>query len=437
LSSLEYVSESPNTEIGSAKYKMMKMHLLSQLLDRGLLENEKHLVMFERSCNLCFKRTNSVTPCKTCHSVAYCCDDHRDQDLPNHPQETCEQLAVGLVCYQSIAKLAILTKNASEGPPVWIPEALCTKYSPLESALNSSGRVSGWRSYFIRRQKPDVPSHVDVMFADALSPVLTALFALEHLREDISTVSSITLHFIGASMQELTALTKYEELLHLLPSLKSLHIVLIGNELSKTEHLKTISSFQIQGVDHKIICPSCQKLDRNFDVTMFSGAYHDFAADGSYKPPTLAIACNCGVHDTLEKDASLGSNSAQWQPTLELLRDTVACPVLFTSYDAEEAAKDLQALQNCGMKVVLESQENPFFGTFIPLGLRHQTLNIVCVCVCVRVCVCVCVCACVHVCVCVCFIFPIPPGVRPFQDGLYHNKVYTNNSHLVAVQGAD
>ena len=135
---------------------MAKLQLLTKVLGRMPHRHEQELLLYERSCNLCYKRCNSVTACPTCLCVAYCCEEHREQDK-EHSQDVCEKLAVGLSRYQEIAGLAIHTKNSTDGPALWIPRDLCTEYLPLESATNTSGRASGWRPYFARRQKPDAP----------------------------------------------------------------------------------------------------------------------------------------------------------------------------------------------------------------------------------------------------------------------------------------
>ena len=53
----------------------------------------------------------------------------------------------------------------------------------------------------------------------------------------VSTATTLVIHFIGAHQdQELLAVTKYEEMFHLLPNLKSLTIVLVGPELHAVHH---------------------------------------------------------------------------------------------------------------------------------------------------------------------------------------------------------
>lgn len=63
------------------------------------------------------------------------------------------------------------------------------------------------------------------------SIMLTIVAALEAVFPSLSTKTALNLHLIGASTVELEALMLFEELLHLLPSLKSVDCTFVGIEL--------------------------------------------------------------------------------------------------------------------------------------------------------------------------------------------------------------
>jgi len=66
------------------------------------------------------------------------------------------------------------------------------------------------------------------------SSVLTIIAALEVIfREPLATISTLNLHLIGADSVELESFMLMEEILHLLPALKTLHCSFVGLDIPK------------------------------------------------------------------------------------------------------------------------------------------------------------------------------------------------------------
>jgi splicing suppressor protein 51 len=66
------------------------------------------------------------------------------------------------------------------------------------------------------------------------SSVLTIIAALEVIfRERLATISTLNLHLIGADSVELESSMLMEEILHLLPALKTLHCSFVGLDIPK------------------------------------------------------------------------------------------------------------------------------------------------------------------------------------------------------------
>merc|ERR1719272_2484936 len=98
------------------------------------------------------------------------------------------------------------------------------------------------------------------------------------------------------------AITKYEEILHLCPELRSLVVVLIGpafGDEHKREHIPS----------EEILCDTCCERGRRFTVVCCGGLYHDAVPtlphyrNGNPIPPTAAVILNSDI------DLAFKSNS--------------------------------------------------------------------------------------------------------------------------------
>ena len=100
------------------------------------------------------------------------------------------------------------------------------------------------------------------------SMALTVLAALEAVFPDISTRTIIRLHFIGAAGREINGLMIFEELLHLLPSLKDLELTFVGFELPQPSTEDTVMKLEC--------CPPCTAAGRTRSLRLWKGGYHDY-----------------------------------------------------------------------------------------------------------------------------------------------------------------
>lgn len=159
---------------------------------------------------------------------------------------------------------------------------------------------------------------------DTLTMPLTIISALEDISFD---KPHLNVYLLGASHPGFLALSIFEEILHLVPQLKSLHITADGRNSWK-EQLKPIN-FQC--------CPICTSSGRCRSIASYRGVYHDFAKTSEYIKPDLVVAFNTGWIDGPDP-------LSHWRPSIELFVAS-GVPALFTVYNANEAWNELTGMK--------------------------------------------------------------------------------------------
>lgn len=177
---------------------------------------------------------------------------------------------------------------------------------------------------------------------------LTIIAALEAIFPDIGTRTTLSLHFIGAASRELTGLMVYEELLHLLPSLKTLELTFVGIDIPKqaSEEVGRRNRMQLE------CCPPCTSAKRTRSLALYQGAYHDYVKLDGYEKPDLAVAFHSGFSQ---------SQTAEWEPTIDLLAEAHH-PTLFTSYNKNEMEEEIYLLKSRGANFIQEGELNKWRG---------------------------------------------------------------------------
>ena len=185
--------------------------------------------------------------------------------------------------------------------------------------------------------------------------VLTIVAALEVIYRDLATMETINLHLIGATAKELSALAFFEEMLHLLPSLRSLHCSFVGIELPKPEDVERVV-FDC--------CDTCTTSKRTRSMEMWKGAYHDYIKTDKYVKPDLAVAFHSGHSmDAIE----------EWAPTIKYLVDAEYC-TLFTTFNEKEMLGEMEALKKLEARFVRKG-ENKWRGMTPMLEIMEVVEN--------------------------------------------------------------
>ncbi|KAI9647175.1 hypothetical protein NHQ30_003558 [Ciborinia camelliae] len=196
---------------------------------------------------------------------------------------------------------------------------------------------------------------------------LTLLAALETAIPNISTRDSIDIHFIGAGAFEYSSIKAFEELLHLLPSLKTLQLLFVGLhvvEYVPTSETKTeIHKPQNPRALH--CCPSCIKTGRTVTITTWRGPYHAFVETEFYKKPDLATAFHSGFSV---------DEQADWFPTIKYLA-RAPNPTLFTAARFFEIKGEMVLWKLLGAGFLKNAEINKWKGMTPALGVCGDRPN--------------------------------------------------------------
>ncbi|EPE36752.1 hypothetical protein GLAREA_08915 [Glarea lozoyensis ATCC 20868] len=167
---------------------------------------------------------------------------------------------------------------------------------------------------------------------------LTILAALELTIPSLATKTELTIHLIGAGAKELQNLLIFEELLHLLPSLKTLKLVFAGPECKNSGATPDDPVPEMQAT----CCPDCTKAGRKRVMALCSEVYHSFASMPQWKRPDLAVL----FHSGRSQDGVEG-----WKPTTEWLVNS-GIPTVCTTYTEREAREEVGELEALGARFV-------------------------------------------------------------------------------------
>ncbi|TVY68722.1 putative protein MSS51-like protein [Lachnellula suecica] len=321
----------------------------------GYSENDQRFLMYEPSCRHCFRSApqleakNALKPCYTCEIVSFC------QGCPQtHPTSECETFEN--IRIDEIFAIEHHRDTGKELPIIWydyytkisdkdiISSSLTPEMQPIPKPAKEDGRAV----------------ELAAMLRSAsvtLSMALTIVAALEAL--DLTGKQTIKLHFVGAAAREMVRLMVFEEILHLIPSLKHLQLTFVGFDIPKR------AAGEPEGPVKLDCCPSCTSQGRTRSLNLWKGAYHDYVKTLGYEKPDLAVAFHSGFSQESQMD---------WLPTIQYL--TVAPhPTVFTSYNENEMAEETAILGGLGAKFFLSGELNKWRGLCPVLEVMEEKEN--------------------------------------------------------------
>jgi splicing suppressor protein 51 len=184
---------------------------------------------------------------------------------------------------------------------------------------------------------------------DNLTMPLTVVSALEDITWE---KPHLNIHIVGATGRELIALGNFEEVVHLMPGLRSLHITAAGPGLAGGDLGQQGSPFLPKtNID---CCPGCRLDGRTRSISIYQGLYHDFAETPNYDKPDLVVLFNSGWVDGDDAESD-------WAPTIKLLVEGNV-PVLFTTYNEQEAQNESRKMREMNAKFLVEAGKNRWSG---------------------------------------------------------------------------
>lgn len=313
---------------------------VNMLAVAGLNTQQFHLVAMQPRCHRCLKAgilpgVDLVT-CPNCHSVALCSDCHMRDDTFHEDPDDCEIHQISYACTGMIVeqRTPLCMESNTDMPICFQPK--------------------NWDHYFAVKDEdfwhgPDFVNMAPVRahLTDGLSLPLTALHVLGLPAllggEGVAEIERLVIHYIGASTHhEKLGISKFIEILRLVPDLTYLRIVLIGPDIEDFPELP----LNIAGPED-MIRDSCDAK-----VMGITGWYHDVVGSLN-EEATLAFAIHPGIFE--------GHYVETWRPTVEVLalKNT---PFVVTGKNEHEVLSDRKYLEEFGAKVVVEPSKNPFRG---------------------------------------------------------------------------
>lgn len=313
----------------------------------------------EPYCYHCYRRESQIeygaklNVCRHCRLTSFCTSCQQI-----HPSAECAVL-------QDIATddmiLADLYRRIGTRSIIFITKFPRKQYFPLSSAtdwydyftrLSDIGGFSSKMNQDLKYQEYDAKERENVEYrrcsTNMMSIQLTLLAALEVIMPNIGTRRSVNLHIIGAAGAESASIPAFEELLHLLPSLKALQLSFVG--LNVLEDPKNDTESQ---KSHTVLCcKMCTKMRRSISITAWRGPYHAYVDTKFYRTPDLATAFHSGFSV---------DEVADWYPTIRYLAHAPH-PTLFTAARYFEIQGEMRVWNDLGAKFVKNAEVNKWKG---------------------------------------------------------------------------
>jgi splicing suppressor protein 51 len=303
--------------------------------------------------------------CSTCHLLHHCFDC---SDL--HSKSVCADYQIQNKIEHFRHELFEDTGKASV--------VACT--ATPRSILKPLAKCNGWYDYFINvSDKAFIKGHIEPDFSkitstatrgaaeqefeesrrmflmlgtDTLTMPLTVAAALEDLQ--LTKQKTLKIHLLGATGREFLAMSAFEEILHLIPAMKTLDITAVGPS-------SQLYGQGPQGYAPKVdlpCCEECQSKKRKRPLSAYKGLYHDFVASTFYEKPDLIVAFNSGCVDGDDADSD-------WDKTIRLIVES-DIPALFTTYNPREAWHEQVKMKSLGARFIVEPEKNKW-SSLVPM----------------------------------------------------------------------
>ncbi|OAK99746.1 hypothetical protein IQ06DRAFT_150703 [Phaeosphaeriaceae sp. SRC1lsM3a] len=337
-------------------------HMIQDLTD---VRDTVFVVQAQPYCSSCYRSAYQLSHkeitlkacpnCQLLHHCSSCSDPHtKDVCATYQIQNQIEHFRHEL--FEDTGKASVIACTASP-----------------RSSLKSFAKSGGWYDYYINiSDKSFIKGNITSDFSkitsaasqgppeklefeedrrlflllgtDTLTMPLTIAAALEDL--NLLTKPTLKIHMLGATGREFLAMSVFEEILHLVPSIKSLDITAVGPS----------SQLYGQGPEgyapkyNLPCCEACTSKGKKRPLSAYKGLYHDFAASSFYERPDLIVAFNSGCVDGDDADSD-------WDKTIRLIVDSDV-PALFTTYNPREAEHEQAKMKSLGAKFLVEPEMN-------------------------------------------------------------------------------
>ncbi|XP_023331908.1 uncharacterized protein LOC111704027 [Eurytemora carolleeae] len=311
---------------------------LSTELGRSLLQEEMDLVNFPRVCADCGKGgavQDGLRNCSRCNCVSWC-SNCLEQGRTKH-EEWCHLLKTSLEDYKH-------EKSLGHQVQKYCPISQA-KYKPLPASIEIlfekdvaklvSNKLPGYQESELR--------YLTFLYTCPL----TILYAAEQAglaQGDIQSVSSLTIHLVGARVAEIRHLVGWEIIALRLPNLETLNLVFIGDEVVTGTFPPTFSYRSNEA-----------QKDRPNLMVNYSFAppqlYQDYVKTPGYVQPDIVAALDCGF-----------KFYPSWDPCIPHLLPAPGVPCVFTEFTLQDTRDNLQKVETLvpDVEVLIPPRRNPF-----------------------------------------------------------------------------
>lgn len=196
----------------------------------------------------------------------------------------------------------------------------------------------------LKETQPHAAIAVDLLTYEANHLSFTILSTLESALPDLLTMTSLTVHFVGAGPREIIQDQSAEGLLHMLPSLKSLQISYIGPRVAGT-----LTPFIGLKDNENNACAKCKAKNRSRVMSRHSTLYHQTP---SLPRPDLIVLANSGFTEV---------ETHTWMPTIHQILSS-GVPAIIAAFTEGEAMKELVEMKRLGAKFIGDFGRNKWGG---------------------------------------------------------------------------
>jgi hypothetical protein len=337
-----------NKKIMALDHRIRNSGRLNSKKSKQQWEMAMTFISYSKMCSICFKTDYefahvdvSKKPCwKNCDRCLFgwcCSDEHWDQYKHRHTPEICAD-------YVASSNIDRFFYNHVKN---YDKAFHCNPNLVLSEPMENFPR--DWDEYH-RIRIPDIhnlastgclPPEFLPATTKELGQPATCLYGMYfHDKTQFCNAQALTIHVVGASSTfESPPGPVWEEILHVLPHCKKMHVSFIGPELmlpgGGTESFH--QSFET--------CPDCQSKKRERVYSLHCATYHEYHASTYFTKPDFLVAFNTGMYQLYTES---------WKSSLRVILD-LQVPSLFTSYCMEEAVADFKVLKDLKANLLTDS----------------------------------------------------------------------------------
>ncbi|EFN83321.1 hypothetical protein EAI_11990, partial [Harpegnathos saltator] len=273
------------------------IRLTKEKLSRNLELYEMEMIMFTKSCRICYKQAN-LEMCVLCFSANYC-NDHeeifRDVHISN--------------CYNQLLRLILKIALINDIPALLKFNIIFDTNEPFKDMNAFVQKHLKTEPY---KELSDTVLPYDYLYSQYASGPLTLYHGLRDVISfktlDVNATTYV-IHIIGVSYQPKEYIVAWELFLHLLNHIQHLTIIM-------TEMNSSTGHFVID------VCTHCRERNRTINIEYYSMSYCSYVQINAYKQPNVIIGFQINFDDR-----------PTWRQSILALRKQ-KCP-LFLTFMAE------------------------------------------------------------------------------------------------------